>query len=249
MSGTSVRGRARHRRRRGIASRPTARRRIRRAISRATPAGCTRTAMPASAHWRARGRSARSLAWPMCGASSSTSTPLRARRSAAEALERIAALYAIEKEVRGQPPERRVAIRRAKAAPHLDEFERWLQTQLPKLSAKTPLAAAIRHALTRLKRQRGPISSTASWNRQQPGRARDAPDRLGPEELSLHGCSASGGRAAAIAYTLIETARLNHVDPQAWLAQVLERHPRLQDQPRRLLPWNYTPNADQGQIA
>ena len=73
---------------------------------------------------------------------------------AAEALERIAALYAIEKEARGQPPERRVAICRAKAAPHLDEFERWLQTQLPKLSAKTPLAAAIRHALTRLKRLR-----------------------------------------------------------------------------------------------
>ena len=43
---------------------------------------------------------------------------------AAEALERIAALYAIEKEARGQPPERRVAIRRAKVAPHLDEFER-----------------------------------------------------------------------------------------------------------------------------
>ena len=81
MSGTSVRGRARHRRRRGTASRPTARRRIRRAISRATPAGCTRTAMPASAHWRARGRSARSPAWRMCGASSSTSMPLRVRRS------------------------------------------------------------------------------------------------------------------------------------------------------------------------
>ena len=66
---------------------------------------------------------------------------------AAEAPERIAALYAIEKEVRGQPPERRVTIRRAKAKLHLDEFERWLQTQLPRISAKTPLAAAIRHAL------------------------------------------------------------------------------------------------------
>ena len=54
---------------------------------------------------------------------------------AAEALERIAAIYAIEKEARGQPPERRVAIRRASAAPRLDEFERWLQSQLPKICA------------------------------------------------------------------------------------------------------------------
>ena len=73
---------------------------------------------------------------------------------AAEALERIAALYAIEKEARGQPPDRRVAIRGAKAGPRLDELERWLQTQLPRVSVKTPLAAAIRYALTRLKRLR-----------------------------------------------------------------------------------------------
>ena len=63
---------------------------------------------------------------------------------AAEALERIAALYAIEKEARGQPPERRVAIRRVEAAPCLDELGRWLQSQLPRISAKTPLAAVIR---------------------------------------------------------------------------------------------------------
>ena len=62
--------------------------------------------------------------------------------------------------------------------------------------------------------------------------------------------SASGGRAAAIAYTLIETARLNHVDPQAWLAQVIERIPDYKiNRVEELLPWNYTPNADQGQIA
>ena len=57
---------------------------------------------------------------------------------AAEALKRIATLYAIEKDIRRQPPEKRVAIRRARAAPRLDELERWLQTQLPRISAKTP---------------------------------------------------------------------------------------------------------------
>ena len=55
---------------------------------------------------------------------------------------------------RGQPPERRAAIRQGRAAPRLDELESWLQSQLPKISAKTPLAAAIRHALTRLRRLR-----------------------------------------------------------------------------------------------
>ena len=56
---------------------------------------------------------------------------------AAEALERIAALYAIEKEARGQPPDRRVAIRGAKAGPRLDDLERWLQT-VKRLSILTP---------------------------------------------------------------------------------------------------------------
>ena len=103
---------------------------------------------------------------------------------AAEALERIAALYAVEKEARGQPPDRRVAIRGAKAGPRLDDLERWLQTQLPRVSA-------------------------------------------------------AGGKAAAIAYTLIETAKLNDVDPQAWLADVLERIPDYKiNRVDELLPWN-----------
>ena len=57
--------------------------------------------------------------------------------------------------------------------------------------------------------------------------------------------SASGGRAAAIAYTLIETARLNGVDPQAWLADVLERIPDYKiNRIEELLPWNCTPRED-----
>ena len=58
--------------------------------------------------------------------------------------------------------------------------------------------------------------------------------------------SASGGRAAAIAYTLIETARLNDVDPQAWLAQVLERIPDYKiNRVDELLPWNRASTEDQ----
>ena len=85
--------------------------------------------------------------------------------------------------------------------------------------------------------------------RHNPAERAMRPIALGRKNYLFMG-SASGGRAAAIAYTLIETARLNHVDPQAWLAQVLERIPDYKiNRVDELLPWNYTPNADQGQIA
>ena len=64
--------------------------------------------------------------------------------------------------------------------------------------------------------------------------------RAGPQELPLRGLSEGGGKAAAIAYTLIETAKLNGVDPQNWLADTLARIPdykitKVED----LLPWKY----------
>ncbi len=71
---------------------------------------------------------------------------------AEEAIRRIAGLYAIEKEARGSPPDRRKAIRRAKARPIFDDLTNWLGAQLPAISGKSPLAGAIRYALTRLPR-------------------------------------------------------------------------------------------------
>ncbi len=71
-----------------------------------------------------------------------------------EAIKRIAQLYAVEKEARGSPPDRRVEIRQAKAKPIFDELETWLHGQLPSISGKSPLALAIRYALTRMKRLR-----------------------------------------------------------------------------------------------
>ena len=160
---------------------------------------------------------------------------------AAEALERIAALYAIEKEVRGQPPENRAAIRRARAEPRLDELERWLQSQLPRISAKIPLAAAIRHALTRLKRLRPYIEHGFLEIDNNPAERAMRPIALGRKNYLFMG-SASGGKAAAIAYTLIETARLNGIDPQAWLADVLGRIAETpQTRLDQLLPWNWVP--------
>ena len=73
---------------------------------------------------------------------------------AEEAIKRIARLYAVEREARGQPPDQRSRIRQAKAQPILDDLAAWLAEQLTKISGKTPLAAAIRYAITRLKRLR-----------------------------------------------------------------------------------------------
>lgn len=71
-----------------------------------------------------------------------------------EAIRRIAQLYAIEKEARGSPPDRRVEIRKAKAKPIFDDLQVWLHAQLPSISGKSPLAGAIRYALTRMARLR-----------------------------------------------------------------------------------------------
>ena len=73
---------------------------------------------------------------------------------AEEAIRRIAALYAVEKEARGSPPDERVRLRQAKAKPILDDLEHWLGAQLTRISGKTPLAQAIRYAITRIKRLR-----------------------------------------------------------------------------------------------
>jgi hypothetical protein len=73
---------------------------------------------------------------------------------AEETIRRIAGLYAIEKQARGQPPEERKRLRQVHAMPILDDLETWLQAQLTKISGKSELAKAIRYALTRMKKLR-----------------------------------------------------------------------------------------------
>ena len=129
-------------------------------------------------------------------------------------------LYGVEKEARGSPPERRVQLRQTKAKLILDDLERWLQGELPKLSGKTPLANAIRYALTRMKRLRGYLDhgflelDNNTAERSMRGIA------IGPKNYMFVG-SERGGKSAAVIYTLIETAKLNGVNPQACV-----RHPQ-----------------------
>jgi transposase len=160
-----------------------------------------------------------------------------------EAIRRIAQLYAVEKEARGSPPDRRVGIRQAKAAPIFDELESWLHDQLPTISGKSPLAMAIRYGLTRMKRLRPYLDHGFLELDNNTAERAMRSVAIGRKNYLFVG-SQTGGRAAAIAYTLIETAKLNGVDPQGWLADTLACIPdykitRVDD----LLPWNRSKHA------
>jgi transposase len=162
---------------------------------------------------------------------------------AEEAIKRIAELYTVEKLARGQSPEDRAALRQADAKPIFDDLEVWLRKQLPKLPRKSPLADAIRYALDRLPKARPYLDNGFLEIDNNAAERSMRPIGLGRKNYLFMG-SEGGGKSAAIAYTLIETAKLNGVDPQAWLTDVLGRiadHKitKLND----LLPWSYAANA------
>jgi transposase len=158
---------------------------------------------------------------------------------AEEAIQRISGLYAIEKQARGSPPDERARIRQAKARPILDELEAWLGTQLRRISAKTPLAQAIRYALNRIRRLRPYLEHGFLEIDNNTAERSMRAIAIGRKNWLFAG-SERGGRSAAIAYTLIETAKLNGVNPQAWLTETLgiiadHKINRIEE----LLPWRY----------
>jgi transposase len=168
---------------------------------------------------------------------------------AQEGLERIAALYQIEEQIRGRPPDERRAVRQARAGPLLDDLHRWFIETVRPLSKKSELAGAIRYALSRW---------TALTRYRDDGRIEidnTAAERalrsvaLGRKNFLFMG-SDNGGERAACMYTLIGTAKLCGLNPQAYLQYVLERiahHPinRIDE----LLPWNVASQLKQPGLA
>lgn len=141
---------------------------------------------------------------------------------AEEVIKRIAGLYVIEQEIRGSPPNIRAQVRQARAEPVFDDLEAWLAAQLRRIPGKTPLAAAIRYALAWMKRLRPYLQhGFLEVDNNAAERAMRA-IAIGRKNWLFAG-SKRGGRSAATAYTLIETAKLNDVDTQVWLTDVLGR--------------------------
>ncbi len=162
---------------------------------------------------------------------------------AEEAIRRIAELYAVEKEARGKSSEARVALRQARSKPIFDDLEAWLHAQLPKISGKSPLAQAIRYALGRMPKARAYLENGHLELDNNTAECAVKPVAIGRKNWMFAG-SEGGGKAMAIAYTLIETAKLNGVDPQGWLTWVLaqiadHKITRLDE----LLPWRYAAEA------
>jgi transposase len=157
---------------------------------------------------------------------------------AAEALARIAELYAVEAEIRGRSADARRAARQEKTRPLVASLKTWMEVQLATVSQKSPIAEAIRYALTR-------------WS----GLARFLDDgrieidsnlverTIRPLALNrknaLFAGSDGGGEHWAILASLIETCKLNAVDPQAYLADVFARlvAGHSINQLDQLLPW------------
>jgi hypothetical protein len=157
---------------------------------------------------------------------------------AKEALDRIGALYGIEREIRGRPPDERKTIRNERARPLLDDLQRWMKSCLTKLSRKSEVAVAIHYALGRwtpLLRYCGDGALEIDNNAAERALRAVA---LGRKNYLFAGSNAGGERAAAM-YTLIGSAKLNGIDPEAYLSNVLARianHPITRI--KELLPWN-----------
>src|SRR5215210_1105713 len=158
---------------------------------------------------------------------------------AAEAVERIDVLFAIEREINGVTSQERARVRNERSRPLVIELQTWLREQRARVSKNSETGKAIDYSLKRW---------TAFTRFLYDGRlcmSNNAAERelravaIGRKNWTFAGSDEGGRRAAAI-YTLIATAKLNDIDPQAWLADVLARLP---DHPAKriheLLPWNW----------
>lgn len=163
---------------------------------------------------------------------------------AAEAMARIGQLYAIENEIRGRAPGERREVRQSRSRPLLEALHQWLESSLAKLSAKSETASAIRYALGRWAAlMRFCDDGRLEIDNNAAERALRAV-ALGRKNYLFAGADVGGERAAAM-YSLIGSAKLNGLDPEAYLRDVLTR---IADHPinriAELLPWNVGPRPE-----
>ena len=157
---------------------------------------------------------------------------------AREVLHAIAELYGIEKVIKGQQPEQRAIARQARAGPTLVSLKEKLCTTLSQVPRKLPLAKAIHYALTRWDALCRYIDDGTLEIDNNPIEREIRPIALGRKNYLFAGSDA-GGERAAMMYSLINTAKLNGIEPEAYLTRVLTviaDHPV--NKVNELLPWN-----------
>jgi transposase len=160
---------------------------------------------------------------------------------AVEAVKRIDAIFDIEREINGLSAQQRLAVRQERIKPLVDALLAWMKAQRARVSAKSAIAKAMDYMLKRwpaftrfLDDGRACLSNNAAERMIRPL-------AVGRRNWTFAGSDRGGERAAAI-YTLLQTAKLNDVDPQAWLADVLARIAALPAaRLAELLPWNWKP--------
>lgn len=156
-----------------------------------------------------------------------------------EALERIGKLYDIEREIRGQPPDERQRHRHARSCPLVEALKSWADATMPQLSGRSNLAGAFRYMLTRWDALTRVLKDGRIALDNNPAERALRGVAIGRKNYLFAGSDRGAERAAAL-YSLIESAKLNGLDPEAYLRDVLTRiadHPasKLAD----LLPWNW----------
>ena len=171
--------------------------------------------------------------------SQSGTTPI-----ADEGLKQIAALYRIEKDIRGQNPEARLAIRQERSKPIVDQFETWLTANRARVSAKSPLGEALKYIAKywdglclflqdgRIELDNNSVERTIR------------PIALNRKNALFAGHDAGAQNWAMLA-SLIETCKLNTVDPHAWMTDTLQAivNGHKQSRINELMPWNYQPTV------
>src|ERR1700690_2551324 len=168
---------------------------------------------------------------------------------ALEAVRRIDALFEIERAINGQSPEKRKAVRQQLSAPLVADLEAWMREQRAKLSRGNDVAKAMDYMLKRW------IAFTRFLDDGRICLSNNAAERglrgiaLGRKSWLFCG-SDRGGQRAAGRYARVVSAKMNDIDPQAWLADVLDRIADLpQNRLHELLPWNWKAAAAHKQAA
>lgn len=160
---------------------------------------------------------------------------------AREALDRIGALYDIEAQISGRPAADRHAVRQEHSRPRVEAFRIWAEEQLRHISGKSDLARAFRYALNRWSSFCLFLSDGRVAIDNNPAERAMRPIGIGRKNWLFAGNDA-GGETLAKAMTLIESVKLNGLDPQAYLSDVLARiHDHIAPRLAELLPWNWKP--------